>query len=148
MQIKLASLFQVVDAKGEKMNQGETVTMFNDMCLFAPATLIDDNIEWEEIDSLTVKAKFTNAGNTINATLFFNEKGELVNFSSNDRYESADGKTYNNYEWTTPVKDYQEINGRRLPSYGEAVWHKPEGEYVYAKLSIADVEYNCSEFKE
>lgn len=37
MQIKLASLFQVVDAKGPEMNQGETVTLFNDMCLLAPA---------------------------------------------------------------------------------------------------------------
>ena len=47
MQIKVASLFQVVDAKGEKMNQGETVTLLNDMCFMAPATLIDKNIKWD-----------------------------------------------------------------------------------------------------
>jgi hypothetical protein len=41
MQIKIAHLLQVVDAKGPEMNQSETVTMFNDMCLLAPATLID-----------------------------------------------------------------------------------------------------------
>ena len=29
------------------MNQGETVTMFNDMCVMAPATLIHRAIEWE-----------------------------------------------------------------------------------------------------
>jgi hypothetical protein len=32
MQIKVASMFQVVDAKGEKMSHGETVTILNDMC--------------------------------------------------------------------------------------------------------------------
>lgn len=48
MQIKLASLLQVVDAKGPKMNQGETVTLFNDLCLMAPAALIDkERIQWE-----------------------------------------------------------------------------------------------------
>jgi hypothetical protein len=38
MIIKLAGLFKIVDAKGAEMNQGETVTVFNDMCCMAPAT--------------------------------------------------------------------------------------------------------------
>jgi hypothetical protein len=143
MQIKIASLFQVVDAKGPEMNRGETVTLFNDMCFFAPASLINKNIEWHPIDSLTVKARFSNYGNTITAILFFNEKGELINFSSNDRYETSDGKVYKNYEWTTPIKDYKEFHDRKLASYGEAIWHKPEGEFCYGKFHIFDVEYNC-----
>ncbi len=146
MQIKIASLFQVVDAKGPEMNKGETVTMFNDMCFFAPGNLVDKNIEWETIDSLTVKARFTNKGITISATLFFNEKGELINFSSNDRYESADGKVYNNYEWTTPVKDYREINGRRMATYAEAIWHKPEGKFCYGTFRLKEIQYNCRKF--
>jgi hypothetical protein len=80
MVIKLAGLFKVVDAKGLEMNQGETVTVFNDMCCMAPATLIDKNIQWEIIDSLTVKARYTNGNITITATLFFNEDGRLINF--------------------------------------------------------------------
>lgn len=147
MQIKIASLFQIVDAKGPEMNKGETVTMFNDMCFFAPASLIDKNIEWETIDSLTVKAKFTNQGNTISAILYFNEKGELINFSSRDRYESADGKTYNNYEWTTPIKNYKDFNGIKIASYGEAIWHKPEGKFCYGKFDIIELEYNCKKYK-
>ena len=147
MQIKIASLFQIVDAKGPEMNKGETVTMFNDMCFVAPASLISKNIEWETIDSLTVKARFTNQGNTINAILYFNEKGELINFSSNDRYESADGKVYNNYEWTTPIKNYKDFNGRKSASYGEAIWHKPDGEFCYGKFNIINIEYNCREYK-
>lgn len=147
MRIKIASLFQIADAKGPEMNKGETVTMFNDMCFFAPATLINKNIEWETIDSLSVKARFTNQGNTISAVLFFNDNGELINFSSHDRYESADGKSYNNYEWTTPVKNYKDYNGVRIASYGEAIWHKPEGEFCYGKIDIIELQYNCSEFK-
>lgn len=45
MTIKLAGLFTVVDAHGKEMNQGETVTLFNDMCFMAPATLISKKIE-------------------------------------------------------------------------------------------------------
>jgi hypothetical protein len=147
MQIKIASLFQVVNAKGPEMNKGETVTLFNDMCIFAPAALIDKNIQWETIDSLTVKAKFSNHGNTIGAILFFNEKGELINFSSKDRFESPDGKVYQIWEWTTPLKRYKIYNGRRIASNGKAIWHKPEGEFVYGEYDLQDIEYNCRELK-
>jgi hypothetical protein len=97
MEIKIAGLFRVVDAKGFEMNRGETVTIFNDMCLLAPSTLTDRRIEWEIIDPRCVKAIFTNGEISIVATLIFNEKGEIINFISPDRYETADGKNYKNY---------------------------------------------------
>lgn len=142
MQIKIASLLQVVDAKGSELDRSETVTLFNDMCFLAPATLIDDHIEWETVDSTTVKAKFTNQGNTVSATLFFNEKGKLINFSSEDRAESTDGKVYNKYKWTTPLSNYKVFGGRRQASYGEAIWHKPEGEYRYGKFNLVKIDHN------
>ena len=147
MLIKLASLFKVVDARGEKMNQGETVTMLNDICLMAPAVLIDSSIKWETIDSLTAKAWFTNKGITISATLFFNEKGELVDFSSDDRFMSADGKEYLNYRWTTPAKNYKEFDGRKLPTLGLTIWHTPNGEFQYGEFNLVKIEYNCNSFK-
>jgi len=147
MRIKVAAMFLVVDAKGAEMNRGETVTMFNDMCVMAPATLISKSIQWESFDSLTAKATFTNVGNTISATLFFNESGELVNFTSDDRYLSEDGKVYKSYRWSTPLKDYRDFGGTRIASYGEASWKMPEGEFVYGKFTIRDVEYNCETLK-
>ncbi len=146
MQIKIASLFEVVNARGPEMNEGETVTMFNDMCFLAPSTLIDKNIEWKIIDSLTVEAQFTNQDNTITAILYFSEKGELVNFASDDRYASTDGKTYHQYKWTTPISNYKEFHGRKIASYGEAIWHKPDGPYCYGKFNVKDIQYNCTAF--
>jgi len=142
--VKLLSLFTVVDASGEKMDQGETVTVFNDMCFMAPATLIDKHITWESADDLTVKAIFTNGKIKISATLYFNEKGELVNFISNDRYET-DRKTYKNYPWSTPVKSYININGYRLPSGADLIYSRPDGEFTYGQFKLKDIKYNCSE---
>jgi hypothetical protein len=147
MQIRVGSLFQVVDARGAEMNKGETVTLFNDMCLLAPASLIDATIAWESVDSLTVRARFTNAGNTITALLFFNRVGELTDFSSEDRFQSLDGKTYQNYRWSTPVEAYKDFQGYRLASKAEAIWHPAGGDLVYAKFNLIELEYNCREFK-
>lgn len=147
MLVKILGLFTVVDAKGEEMNQGETVTLFNDMCFMAPASLIDRNIEWKEIDAITVDAKFTNGNITIGATLFFNEEGELVNFLSNDRYETTDGKTYKNYPWLTPVTGYTNINGYRLPSGAKLIYKHPDEDLCYGEFALKSIEYNCRDFK-
>ncbi|MDF2547644.1 MAG: hypothetical protein K0R93_2542 [Anaerosolibacter sp.] len=147
MLIKLAGLFTVADGRGPEMNQGETVTVFNDMCLLMPATLIDKRIQWEEIDPLTVKATFENKGNRISALLYFNEKGELTNFVSDDRYYSPTGTSYQQVRWSTPIKDYKEMNGVKIVTYGEAIWHFPEGEYCYAKFNVKEIEYNRETYK-
>lgn len=147
MLVKILGLFKVVDAKGKEMNQGETVTLFNDMCFMAPASLIDRNIEWKEIDNKTTNAKFTNGNITISATLFFNEDGEMVNFVSKDRYETSDGKTYKNYPWLTPVTGYININGYRLPSGAKLIYKHPDEDFCYGEFNLVNIEYNCEVFK-
>lgn len=147
MLVKILGIFTVVNARGKEMNQAETVTVFNDMCFMAPATLIDRNIQWREIDKLTVDAKYTNGNITIGARLFFNEKGELVNFLSNDRYETADGKNYQNYPWLTPVTNYRDINGYRLPSEAKLIYRHPDEDFCYGEFSLVNIEYNCRDFK-
>jgi hypothetical protein len=144
--VKLLGLFKIIDAKGEKLDQGETVTVFNDMCLLAPSTLISKAIQWEETDPLTVLAKYTNGKITISAKLIFNEKGELVNFISNDRYET-DGKKYNNYPWLTPVKEYREFGGYKLCSEASADYQRPDGTFSYAYFTVKSVGYNCRVLK-
>lgn len=144
MVIKLAGLFKVVDAKGPEMDQGETVTMFNDMCCMVPATLIDKNIIWEDIDDLTVNAIYTNGKIKISARLFFNEKGQLKNFISNDRFETTDGKTYYNYPWKTPIDDYRKINGINVPKSAKAIYQHPEGDFCYGEFILKNINYNCT----
>ncbi len=142
MQIKLFGLFNVVNVKGAIMNKAETVTLFNDMCLMAPAALIDKRIEWVPIDSLSTGATFTNGPNKITATLYFNERGQLINFTSDDR-SALDMKQY---RFSTPVKDYAQMEGKNIWKYGEAVWHYPDGEFVYGKFYLKSIEYNVAEF--
>jgi hypothetical protein len=143
MIVKAAALVPVVDVAGPEMDQSETVTMFNDMCFIAPATLIDRAIVWEPTDDRTVRARFTNAGHTIRAELSFNEAGELTNFWSDDRYRaSADGKSVERLRWSTPLRSYRSFGRIRLASGGEARWHERDREYAYVELALDDVRYN------
>ncbi len=142
MKIRAASLVQLADAKGEKMNQSETVTLFNDMCLLAPATLVDAPVVWQTVGERTLLGTFTNGGNTISAELYFDVAGDLVNFVSNDRYQSADGKTYLSFPWTTPVAGYRQFKQARVAASAEARWEEPLGGWVYGRFELVELEYN------
>ncbi|MBN1924261.1 MAG: hypothetical protein JW798_00365 [Prolixibacteraceae bacterium] len=146
MLIKLFGRFKVAYEAGPEMDQAELVTYLNDICLAAPGALVDAPIEWETIDDFTVKATISQYGQTVSATLYFNEKYELTNFVSNDRYAVTDGKS-ENIPWSTPFRDYVDCNGIKLPSYGEAIWHYPDHDFIYAKLQVKDVMWNMPEYK-
>ncbi|NND34026.1 MAG: hypothetical protein HKN76_15665 [Saprospiraceae bacterium] len=142
MLIKLLGLFPVVNHDGAEMDTAETVTLFNEMCLMAPATLITKNIVWKTIDSHSVTANFTNDHITVSATLYFNDAGQLIDFQSEDRYEVADMQRY---PFSTPIGKYQARNGYNLFTFGEAIWHYPDGDFTYGKFDIKSIEYNVTE---
>lgn len=141
MVVKLLSLFPVAEAGGKALFRAETVTAFNDMCVFAPATLIDQRIHWEPLDRNSVKAIFSGPGVSISAILRFNDAGQLVDFISDDRFDIMTGKKY---RFSTPVVDYQDISGYRLCHYAEAIWHYPEGDFTYGRFTLKGIQYNVS----
>lgn len=142
-QVKLLGLLTVVDAKGPQMNQGETVTVLNDMFFMAPGSLIDKRIHWEVVDDLSVKAVFTNDNISISAVIYFDHEGKLINFISNDRFET-DGKDYINYPWETPMSEYRDFNGHRLPSKAKVIYKRPGGDFCYGEFELQSIEYNCT----
>jgi hypothetical protein len=146
MEIRIANLFRIVNGHGPLMDQSETVTHFNDMCFLAPATLIDPAIEWESFSDTEIVAYYTNPNNgiRISAVLTFGHEGELVNFKSNDRFYSADGIHGEAWPWSTPITRYSEVDGRRFPEYGEAVWHTPDGPFSYARFTFGTIRYNVA----
>jgi len=141
-QVKLFSAFSIVDQKEGYLNIAETVTMLNDMCLLAPATLIDKRITWEIIDDLHSKAIYTNNGIKVSAILKFNESGELISFTSDDRYYLNSRGEMIRTRWTTPVGSYVDFKGIKIASVGTAYWSFPDKDFTYAWFRIEDVEYN------
>jgi hypothetical protein len=143
MDIRAAGLLPIVGLTGPEMFQSETVTFLNDMCLFAPATLLDPVLVWEELDGGSVRVRFMNAGVAVHAELFFNSRGELTDFVSDDRLRaSSNGTRMTKLRWSTPVGSYRPFGPLRLWSDGEARWHTPNGSFAYIELELDDVEYN------
>jgi len=143
MRVKLLSLFPVVDAGGTDFTRTETVTLLNDLCIMAPAALIEPQIRWRELDARSVEATYSNGSHTVRAVLVFDESGALVNFWSDDRPAlSADGKTFVPQRWSTPVGGYRSQGPFRLASRGEGRYGVATGEYAYIQFDDLVVSYD------
>lgn len=146
MQVKVLSLFPMIDAGGFDMTTAETVTVFNDMCVMAPATLINRAITWESIDDKTVQGTFTNSGHTIRAVLYFDDAGALVNFTSDDRPALApDGRTLLPQRWSTPLTGYRAYGAFRLASHGDVRYAPTSGQFTYGEFELQEISYNVAQ---
>jgi hypothetical protein len=141
MRVRVAGVFNVTDVGGPEPTQSETVTLLNDMCCLAPATLVAAPIQWTPVDERTAKASFANAGYTIAAVLSFDANGDLVNFESDDRYQS-DEKGHRRFPWSTPLRAYRDFAGYRLASEADVRWHEPSGEWIYGQFALKEIVYN------
>ena len=139
MDIKLFGIIPVVSHHEKEMFKTESVTFLNDVCLFAPSALIGPQFQWEKRDSLSATVIYRTGEISVRATLFFNTSHELVNFESDDRMALPGMITY---RFSTPASNYKKINGYNLPTYGETIWHYPDGMFTYGKFYLKEVRYN------
>jgi hypothetical protein len=143
MQVRLAWLVPMVHEAGEVLSRGETVTVLNDLCFFAPGALVDRRLAWEPVDGRAVKVTFVNGRHQIAAVLHFNERDELVDFTSEDRPALVGGK-FMPYRWSTPIEGYEERDGLRLPSRGSTVYRYPEGDFTYGRFELRSIAHDLA----
>ena len=144
MLIKILSTITVADAAGSEMDISSLIRFLAEAPWFPTALLPSDYLEWKEIDSNSAQAIIKDKGYTASGIFTFNEKGEIIKFVTNDRYMEADGK-YFKEQWGGYYRNYQEIEGMKIPIEGEVEWNLSDRDLQYAKLKITDIQYNITE---
>jgi hypothetical protein len=141
MDVRAGGIVPLVKLAGVEMTQSETVTLFNDMCVLAPASLIGAPVTWVLLDDHRVRGTFTNAGHSVSADLVFDDSGDLVDFRSDDR-SMSEGKTMRRLPWTTPLSDYRWFGHVRLAAVGEARWTDGGRTWAYGRFVLKRIAYN------
>lgn len=142
MRIKLLGLFPVMDISGRELDQAETVTWFNDLCLFAPGALVDPRIRWTPLDDRSSLATFTHKDITISAKLVFDAEDRLVDFISEDRYLVSPTKAPEKRTFRTPASEHRLMQGLLIPGHGEALWELPDGPFTYGRFTVTGLVYD------
>jgi hypothetical protein len=139
-QVRVAGAVTMVDEAGEAISRGETVTVLNDMVVFAPGALGDPRLAWEPVDDAAARVVFTNGPWSVAATLLF-DGDRLVDFWSDDRPESV-GKGFVPRRWRTPLDAYRVVDGVRVATHGRAVYERPEGPFAYGEFTLRTLRYD------
>lgn len=139
MLIKLNSLVNVVNATGEKLDEGSLQRYLGEMVWF-PSLALSPYITWEQVDDTSAKATMNYKGTSGSGTFYFNAAGDFSRFSAM-RYKGneADAKRY---EWVMSVQDYAIFDGIKVPSKMTATWKLDEGDWTWLNLEILDLRYN------
>jgi hypothetical protein len=139
MHIELLPFVTIADASGEEIDQGTLLRYLNEMMWF-PTAYVSDYVTWEAIDDVSARVSIATDKLSVSAVLCFNEIGQIVNFVA-ERYMSVDGG-FRLETWSTPVGEYERIDGLMVPTKGEGVWKLSSGDFSYVKLRLTEVQYN------
>jgi len=100
-------------------------------------------VSWAPAGDASFDVTLEDCGHQVTARVFTDERGAPVDVSTDDRWRDLPGGPVRT-RWSTPVAGWTDVDGRRLPARGSAIWHLPEGPFTYAefRFSPGDVRYN------
>lgn len=137
----IAKLITLFDQTGENMDRACLATFLAE-CMFVPTVLLQDYIEFEEISDYQVRATITAYGQTVSGVFTFNEKYEMVSFSTTDRAVVGSDGTVEYVPWSAVCGDYRTgTDGINHPTSFQAVWNYPDGDFIYFDGTISNIIY-------
>jgi len=139
----IAKLFTLFNQTGKAMDKASLINCLSE-CLIIPNLALQDYIIWEEIDDLHAKATISYYGISASGIFTFNEKGEMLSFTTDDREATSTDGMSEKVKWSTVCSDYVETNGIKKPTAFQAIWHYDDGDLVYfdGKDTIVESEMN------
>jgi hypothetical protein len=141
--VKALSLFRVGNSAGKEMDQGAMMRYLNEMMWF-PTAFLGKNVSFESIDANSARVTLKDMGQSVTATLYFDDEGKLTNFIA-PRYRDMGDDKFDLENWSTPIREYGEFEGLKLPLKGAGVWNLKEGDLEYIDLAINDLKYDPDE---
>lgn len=137
----VGKFFKIFDVTGPQMNQSALSTYLAE-CLIVPNAALQEFIKWEEIDALSCKATISYNGTTAAGIFRFNQNGEMISFTTDDRWVDSGNGTYEKRNWSAICSDYKENNGLIQPTRFKAVWHYDDGDFIYFDSDNMTIEFN------
>jgi hypothetical protein len=122
MLIKLMKKFTVGNALGAEIDASALVTILAEVFLL-PNYALQPYIKWKSIDAHSAEASLTCNNIKVTGIFHFNDRGEMIQFDTNDRYHSERDGTFRKIKWSCKIGNYIEKDGIKFPTEILAYWH-------------------------
>jgi hypothetical protein len=135
MLVRSLDLFTIADGTGVEYDTSELVTYLNDAFMLCPSILFVPAVSMPG-DDHSFDVSLSDHGRTVTARVFVGPDGGPTDFSTTDRfcYDPDHPGQLLRARWTTTIAGWQSVDGRPLPTGGQAVWHFPGGPFPYAEF--------------
>lgn len=137
LDIRLLGAIPLASDDGPEMDEGALLRYLNEILWF-PAAAVSPYISFDPVDDNSARATMTWNGVSGTAVFTFDQMGRPVTMTAN-RFDRDLGQVV---RWATPLHDYGEFDGIRVPIAGEAIYTRPTGDYAYIRLQIIEVDYD------
>ena len=120
--VKLFNIFPVAsDSNHKKLNSGALHRYLAEAVWFPTALLPESGVTWTGIDDSSALASLSVKELTVELEFKFNDNNEVESVYTEGRYGQFDGG-YQKRPWEGHFRNYQEIEGIKVPKYGEVGW--------------------------
>lgn len=137
----LGRVIKIFDEKDLEIAQGAAIVVLAE-ALLVPSFALQPYIHWEPVDSLTANARFVHKGIDVGGTFHFNQQGEYIRFTTNERPYSLPKGGFELYPYTIEIRSYQQQCQVRVAKEVAAIWSLPEGDFEYWNGVISEVSFN------
>lgn len=139
MLIKVNSLINIVNEKGDKLDRG-TVQRYLGEIVWFPSMAISPYISWEEINDSSAKATLRYEGIIESGIFHFNKDGEVIKYTA-FRYKGNEQES-SRYDWVMDISEYGFFEGIKIPTKMSSTWKLDEGDWTWLKLEVTNIKYN------
>lgn len=139
MLIKVNSLFNIVNERGEKLDEGTLQRYLGEMVWF-PSLALSPYITWEQIDENTAQATMTYKGTSGSGKFYFNSNGDVTKFSAL-RYKGNEANA-KRHEWEMNITDYKIFEGIKVPTKMTSTWKLDDKDWTWLKMEVTDIKYD------
>lgn len=140
MQIKLLSLFPVVNTESSsKMDQSTMVRFLAEM-MWYPSAALNDYLSWEEIDENSARATMNWQGVTASMVYYFSQDGDMLR-NVGSRYQEVNGE-FVLRDWGGVSYGFRLFDGIRIANKSDVIWKYESGDFNWLQIEVTDIDFN------
>jgi len=140
MQVKLMSVFKIVDDSSEELNHSAFGRCVAEMTMIPTFFLDKERIQWSYSDSIKVECTVMDEGLKTHAELYFSADGALDRIVAERFYDRGNGQSTLE-KFTGTAQGYNIYNGLKLAAIFDGYWNLPEGDLHYVHFIVDSVQY-------
>lgn len=97
-------------------------------------------LRWEPINDKTARAVIKDGNLMVSATYHFGDEGQVERIVTDDKFRDLKSG-FARSRFTMICRDYQDVDGVKIPLEVDFVWNLEEGDFEYGRFRIDDVRF-------